>query len=587
MDNQRIIHGKYRIQRPLGPEQEGITGSVFLASDVRTDEKVAIKILRPIFSSDARLISQLRNAISRMRACRHPGIVRYREIITTGEEIAIVSDYVEGQTLEELLAKAGPLSPQQVKQYMLELCSALHLSHSYGVGHYDLTRRNVMISDSKEVRICDFATSRILKDWLIQRHGVKRRKQREAEHLTQYLAPEQRGSQPRYTIACDIYAAGLLLHEMQTGKYPETAPDSTVSADLEPYTPTTGAEPTQAKRRPEGWDYITQKALSPEPWQRWESFAIMSYALEGKVLTKAKMTAQGTPAIKPSRHLLPKRLLGFALIALILLAAIAGVVRLVTALKGKIPPPGKALVGYLSSQTTPKTRKKKATAPQPQLPRPDMSAYLSKAKELMQQGNLDEAQKQVQKGLALLSKDQSALQLLEEIQKRRTVDSLIKRAKEHLQASQLVEALALVEQALLLDPQNAELKEISTSINRQRQVASLLKEAADAFQSRFYTTPKEKSAYKLCLQVLELDPNNQRAKSIIADIVAAYRRLADELWDRNEFGTALTFYNRMLQVDPGSAYAARRARQCRQRLAASPKTGPEATGSTQSPPAPR
>jgi len=565
MKDQTIIQNRYRLERRLGHEAGGATGISYLATDLQLEQKVVVKVLRPVFTSDRDFIRELRGSFEAIRSVKHTAIVRYREFIVSGDQIAVVSDYVDGLTLEDILKKKGPLTPKLATQQMLQLCSAMHFAHSYGLGHYDLTRRNVMISKEGELLICDFGISRQLKDWLLHSPGGKKSSGINRAQLTEYLAPEQRTGKPVYNIACDIYAAAILLHEMQTGSFPDFSTQARRSA-RRPKGPASeaGTSTPSDELTPTSWDYVVKKALSPKPWQRWESFIVMSYALEGKVQTKTRPYEPPASLMMPIRErLLRKRMIGFALVGVLVLGAILGVAKLVSMIPRDISGPREALTEYLSEDA--KREKKDAAAAMSKAPRLDPGVHFSYARDLIAKGELDPAEKEVQTAIALKGDTTVGAELLKIIQKQRSIDSFLDRARRHVKDSELVEANVLLDQVLEMDPENLDVPDLKATIGRLQSIESLLKSARGAYDKKFYTTPEGESAYYFARTALEEDPGNKDAKSIIADIVATYTRIADAFFKAEEFSKAAFYYGKVLKIDKDNAHASERAKLSRQR----------------------
>lgn len=566
MEMQAVIQNRYRLERQLGQEAGGATGLCYLATDLQLEQKVVVKMLRPVFASDREFIRELRGIFETIAIIKHPAIVRYREFIVSGDEIALVSDFVDGLTLEDTLKKDGPFLPELSKQLLLQLCAAMHLAHSYGLGHYDLTRRNVMINKRGELLLCDFGVSRPLKDWLLRSPGARKSPDIDRARLTEYLAPEQRTDKPVYEIACDIYAAGILLYEMQTASFPDLSNQARRSArKREERASEAGALTAPDERGPASWDYVVKKALSPSAWQRWENFIIMSYALEGGLQAKTKPSEPPGSFATPIRgRLFGKRIVGFAFVVILILGAILGIAKLIGMVPKDISGPKEALTGYLSKDASRGKNIVEAKAT-PQVPNPDASAHLSTAKDLIAKGELDAAEREVQAARDLQADPTLGAELLRIIQRQRTINSSLEQARAHIKDSQLAEANVLLDQVLGMDPGNSDATDLKATIEKRQKIESLLKSARDAFDKKSYTTPEDGCAYGFARKVLETDAGNEDAKSIIANIVVAYTRLGDTFFKAEEFNRAAFYYEKILTMDAGNAYASERAKLSRQR----------------------
>ncbi|MBN1592627.1 MAG: serine/threonine protein kinase [Candidatus Coatesbacteria bacterium] len=581
MENQTTIQNRYRLGKRLGRESGGTTGMVYEAQDLQIDQKVVVRILRPVFASDRELIRELRKSIDAIGAIKHPAIVRYRDFIVSGDQVAIVSDFVGGLTLEETIEKSGPLSPEASKRYMLQLCSAMHTSHSQGLGHYDLTPRNVMFSSDGELHLCDFGVSRLLKDWLLHSSGGRKASGVESSRLTECLAPEQK-SYPIYSISCDIYAAGILFNMMQTGKAPELSGQPRRAARRAEFKgPEAGAFITSPEQGPSSLDYIVRKAVNPKHWQRWETFIIMSYALEGRIQPKMRPSDSTTLAAMPSLRgkLLRKRTIGFILVAIMLLGAILGIAKLISMIPKDVARPREALTEYLSDDLREDEDKSEIVVVT--TPTPDPGVHIAKAKDFIANGDLDSAEKEAKAVLASKGDPSAAAELLKIIQKQRTIRTLIQKAKEHIEGSELTEAGVLLDQVVEIEPENTEVPDLRLKLGRLQKIASLIENATDAFDKKFYTTPENESAYHYAQKTLEEDPGNEEAKAIVGKIIATYTRIADAFFDASDYGKAAFYYGKVLKLEKTNAHAAERIRTSRERKASADAASEQAEAESQ------
>ncbi|HSL22314.1 MAG TPA: protein kinase [Vicinamibacterales bacterium] len=204
--------GKYRIVSPLG---SGGFGTVYLAEDTWIDKKVAIKVPHRQNIDFGELLKEPRLLAS----LNHPNIVS----ITTAEKqdniFFIVMEYVQGETLENILARTGALELPRALDYACQICNAVDHAHRQGVIHRDLRPANVLVSDADVVKVADFGTSRFLE---IAAHGTT------VIGSPPYMAPEQ--FQGKAVFASDIYSVGVTMYQMLTGVLPYDTP---APADLD------------------------------------------------------------------------------------------------------------------------------------------------------------------------------------------------------------------------------------------------------------------------------------------------------------------------------------------------------------------
>jgi eukaryotic-like serine/threonine-protein kinase len=198
--------GKYKILAPLG---SGGFGTVYLAQDTWIDKKVAIKVPHRQGMDFGDLLREPRLLAS----VSHPNIVA----ITTAEKqdnvFFIVMEYVQGETLENLIASHGPLDVNRALDFTCQICNALDHAHQQGVIHRDLRPANVLVTENEMLKVADFGTSRFLE---IAAHGTT------VIGSPPYMAPEQ--FQGKAVFASDIYSLGVTMYQMLTGMLPYDTP---------------------------------------------------------------------------------------------------------------------------------------------------------------------------------------------------------------------------------------------------------------------------------------------------------------------------------------------------------------------------
>ena len=198
--------GKYKIAAPLG---SGGFGTVYLAHDTWIDKKVAIKVPHRQGLDFGELLREPRLLAS----VSHPNIVA----ITTAEKqdnvFFIVMEYVQGETLENIIALKGPLDLNRALDFTCQICNAVDHAHRQGVIHRDLRPANVLITENDMAKVADFGTSRFLE---IAAHGTT------VIGSPPYMAPEQ--FHGKAVFASDIYSLGVTMYQMLTGILPYDTP---------------------------------------------------------------------------------------------------------------------------------------------------------------------------------------------------------------------------------------------------------------------------------------------------------------------------------------------------------------------------
>ena len=204
-----LIAERYRIVRLLGM---GAMGVVFQAHDVKLDVQVALKLLRPELASKADAFDRFRQELLLARQVSSPHVVRIHDLVQHQQAWLISMDYVSGQSLERLLGSEGQLPLEQALKIIRQMALGLAVAHQRGVVHRDLKPANVLIDEHGNALITDFGVARSVGATGLTASGV-------VVGTPAYLSPEQAQALP-VDGRSDLYALGLILHELLTGKLP-------------------------------------------------------------------------------------------------------------------------------------------------------------------------------------------------------------------------------------------------------------------------------------------------------------------------------------------------------------------------------
>jgi serine/threonine-protein kinase len=199
-----IVAGRYRLVALLG---KGGMGEVYRAEDLTLDQPVALKFLpRDVAVGDARL-SRFHNELRVARQVSHKNVCRLYDLGDADGQRFLTMEYVDGEDLASLLRRIGRIPQDKAIQVARQLCAGVAAAHDRGVLHRDLKPANVMIDGEGDVRVTDFGiATAAASDAAGEFIGTP-----------QYMAPELFAGQPA-SVASDIYALGLTLYEVFTGK---------------------------------------------------------------------------------------------------------------------------------------------------------------------------------------------------------------------------------------------------------------------------------------------------------------------------------------------------------------------------------
>ena len=248
----QLLADRYRIVRKLG---EGAMGAVYVGEHLRIGRRDAIKVLRPGLAGDAEAIARFTRGTRNVSAIRHPNVCTIYDFSDSPEGVRYLAmEYVEGDTLKEILDREGRLEVERAVGITCQVADALQAAHEAGVVHRDLKPGNIMICrrpDGREqVKVVDFDIAKGPAD-------------AEGEEVTrlgfvvgtpEYMSPEQLMGD-RLDGRSDLYSLGVVLFRMLAGALPfraattqeimvqrltgeplslrEAAPDLTVPAALE------------------------------------------------------------------------------------------------------------------------------------------------------------------------------------------------------------------------------------------------------------------------------------------------------------------------------------------------------------------
>ena len=246
--------GKYKIVAPLG---SGGFGTVYLAHDTWIDKKVAIKVPHRQGLDFGELLREPRLLAS----VSHPNIVG---IITAEKQdnvFFIVMEYVQGETLENLIALKGALELNRALDFSCQICNALDHAHGQNVIHRDLRPGNMLVTENDMLKVADFGTSRFIE---IAAHGTT------VIGSPPYMAPEQ--FHGKAVFASDIYSLGITMYQMLTGLLPYDTP---APADLDKLMSGELVTPPRLKNPaiPREINDIVMRALAPDVTMRYQRAA--------------------------------------------------------------------------------------------------------------------------------------------------------------------------------------------------------------------------------------------------------------------------------------------------------------------------
>ena len=205
----QLIADRYELKNVVGT---GGMSSVYCAYDTLLERNVALKILHEHYSEDEEYVERFRREARAAAQLSHPGIVT---VIDRGEQDGrqfIVFEFVDGETLKDLVERTGPMPVRRVIELGLDIARALAFAHEQGLVHRDVKPQNVLLGDGGRARVTDFGIARTM-------DAVGHTETGTVLGTSHYIAPEQARGE-RVDAQTDIYSYGVVLYELLAGEVP-------------------------------------------------------------------------------------------------------------------------------------------------------------------------------------------------------------------------------------------------------------------------------------------------------------------------------------------------------------------------------
>ncbi len=307
-----LLGDRYEV---LGEVARGGMGIVYKAREKETGDIVALKVLKPEVADDASVMERFRNEVRLARKITHKNVCRIYEFNRI-EGLAYISmEFVEGESLRQVLRRFRTLSLRNALQVMEQVCAGLQEAHSQSVVHRDLKPENIMLDPAGNVKLMDFGIARSL---FALGHTAT------FIGTPAYMAPEQAEGQAFIDYRADIYSLGLILYELFTGT-PAFHGESPVEVALKQVREMPARPRELEPTLPLELENIILHAIEKDPALRFQSVSELHAALREVVAALAPETpvpAPPTPLLVRSRLsalLTRTNLLGLAAVAGLLL----------------------------------------------------------------------------------------------------------------------------------------------------------------------------------------------------------------------------------------------------------------------------
>ncbi len=280
------LRQRYEVLGELG---RGGMGIVYRARDRETGEVVALKVIHPQIAADPAIVERFKNELRLARKITHKSVCRMYELLRFDQTVVIAMEYVEGESLRAVLDRFGGVPLRRGLEWAGQMCAALAEAHGQGIIHRDLKPENILIDRQGQAKVMDFGIARSVESKATGTGGVI--------GTPAYMSPEQAEGKP-LDARSDIYALGLMLYEMFTGR--RTFEADTPAALVHKHVYETPPAPRFLEPLlPEFLEQAILKCLEKKPEKRFQSVGEVRTALEGQAV--AEVSPQGEP--QPAPHL--------------------------------------------------------------------------------------------------------------------------------------------------------------------------------------------------------------------------------------------------------------------------------------------
>jgi len=247
-----IFAGRYQIINMLG---RGGMGEVYRAFDLQLQQSVAVKFVTSA-RRDAGTLERFRNEVRTAREITHPNVCRVYDIGESETTVYMTMEYIDGEDLASLLIRIGRFPEDKGIEIARQLCAGLAAAHDKGIVHRDLKPGNIMIDGRGQVHITDFGLAAVA-DLILGKEA--------SSGTPMYMAPEQLSGE-HASVRSDIYALGLVLYEVFTGRRPFETSSPAELCDLRKHAP--APRPSTVIHLDTAIDKAIVRCLDSDPQQR-------------------------------------------------------------------------------------------------------------------------------------------------------------------------------------------------------------------------------------------------------------------------------------------------------------------------------
>jgi serine/threonine-protein kinase len=287
----QTLADKYRIEELIN---EGGMGAVYRATHVLMDKTVAVKVLHPALAADDKIVARFSREARAASRISHPHALSVTDFgEDKGGVVFLVMEYLNGETLKEVIRKEGPMPLPRTVEIIRQVCGALEAAHSEGVVHRDLKSDNIMLIDvggGDWAKVLDFGIAKITEK-------VGQDPALTAPNLIigtpQYMSPEQCSQAAEIDSRSDIYSLGVILYELLIGHVPFTgeSPTAIMMKHLQEPPPSVLEE---RKDLPASVGRVVTRAMAKRPEDRYQTVSELTEDFTAAAADKPAAAAAST-----------------------------------------------------------------------------------------------------------------------------------------------------------------------------------------------------------------------------------------------------------------------------------------------------
>jgi eukaryotic-like serine/threonine-protein kinase len=302
-----VLGERYQLQDPIG---RGGMATIYRGRDIRMDRFVAIKVLREVYSTDPKFVTRFQREAKAASALQHPNIVQVYDYGQSDGNYFIVMELIDGTDLRRYMRSRGILATERAIIIAHDIALGLGAAHRRGIVHRDVKPQNVLVGRDGSIKLTDFGIASVYKDINDERLTTTGM----TLGTVQYYAPEQAQGEI-VSPAADVYALGIVIYEMMTGRTPfdGDTPVAVAMAHIQdPPTPPSHLNPNI----PPALEEIILRCLEKVPEMRYRDGNVLARALEslgdGSLATGTAPTLPSnstviSPSTSGTQHQIPPR----------------------------------------------------------------------------------------------------------------------------------------------------------------------------------------------------------------------------------------------------------------------------------------